>query len=170
MHFNPAALKRAMSENLVSGMSLDSLAKLEAVCIPCLAGKMHSNPFPSTGHSTPDILGLVHMDLVGPMPVWTYSGFRYFVGFHNDASKFRTAYPLCSKDEALDAFVEFKAWAENQTGKRIKAIQDDKGGKFIGHRWDKLCSKHGIQRRHTTRNHPHVADTCHVNGSICEFI
>src|ERR1700742_2215325 len=63
MHFNPAALKRAMSENLVSGMSLDSLTKLEAVCIPCLAGKMHSNPFPSTGHSTPDILGLIHMDL-----------------------------------------------------------------------------------------------------------
>ena len=38
MHFNPAALKRAMSENLVSGMSLDSLAKLEAICGPCLAG------------------------------------------------------------------------------------------------------------------------------------
>ena len=136
MHFNPAALKRAMSENLVSGMSLDSLVKLEAVCIPCLAGKMHSNPFPSTGHSTPDILGLVHMDLVGPMPVRTHSGFCYFVGFHNDASKFRAAYPLRSKDEALGAFVEFKAWAENQTGKRIKAIQDDKGGKFISHRWD----------------------------------
>src|ERR1700761_3939154 len=64
MHFNPAALKCTMSENLVSGMSLDSLAKLEAICIPCLAGKMHSNPFPSTGHSTPDILGLVHMDLL----------------------------------------------------------------------------------------------------------
>src|SRR6201999_274281 len=64
MQFNPAALKRALSENLVSAMSLDSLAKLEAVCIPCLAGKMHSNPFPSTGHSTPDILGLIHMDLV----------------------------------------------------------------------------------------------------------
>ena len=86
------------------------------------------------------------MDLVGPMPVCTHSGFRYFVGFHDDASKFHTAYPLHSKDKALDAFVEFKAWAESQTGKRIKAIQDDKGGKFIGHQWDDLCSKHGIQR------------------------
>src|SRR6201999_1621696 len=84
MHFNPAALKCAMSKNLVSGMSLDSLTKLDSVCIPCLAGKMHANPFPSTGHSTPDILGLIHMDLVGPMPVRTHSGFRYFVGFHDD--------------------------------------------------------------------------------------
>src|ERR1700761_2373344 len=154
MHFSPAALKHAMSENLVSGMSLDSLARLDSVCIPCLARKMHANPFPSTGNSTPDILGLIHMDLVGPMPVCTHSGFRYFVGFHDDASKFRAAYPLRSKDEALDAFVEFKAWAENQTGKRIKAIQDDKGGKFIGHRWDNFCSKHGIQQRHMTKNHP----------------
>src|ERR1700761_2041680 len=122
MHFNPAALKRAMSKNLVSGMSLDSLTKLDSVCIPCLARKMHSNPFPSTGHSTPDILGLVHMDLVGPMPVCTHSGFRYFIGSHNNASKFCAAYPLHSKDKALDAFVEFKAWAENQTRKRIKAM------------------------------------------------
>src|ERR1700759_5078557 len=154
MHFNPAALKRAMSKNLVSGMSLDSLAKLEAVCIPCLAGKMHGTPFPSTGHSTPDILGLTHMNLVGPMPVCTHSGLRYFVGFHDNASKFHAAYPLHSKDEALDAFVEFKAWAENQTGKSIKAIQDNKGGEFISHRWDNFCSKHGIQRRHTTQNRP----------------
>jgi len=36
-------------------------------------------------------------------------------------------YVLKSKDQALDAFVKFKAEAENVTGEKIKALRSDRG-------------------------------------------
>jgi transposase InsO family protein len=114
---------------------------------------MHADPFPSTGTVTAGILDLVCADLV-QMPVRTASGFRYFVGFHDDASSFHAVYLLRKKSETFDAFRQYKAWAEKQTGRKIKAFQDDKGGEFIGRVWDALFAEEGIERRHTTRNRP----------------
>ena len=41
-------------------------------------------------------------------------------------------YLLCSKDEALDAFKNFKAKVENQYGKHIKIVRSDRGGEYYG--------------------------------------
>ena len=42
-------------------------------------------------------------------------------------------YFLKTKDgkAALDAFEEYKAWAENQMGKCIKTLQTDGGGEYV---------------------------------------
>jgi transposase InsO family protein len=153
MHHHYAGLQRAIRDNLVTGVKIDSPAAPDPVCEPCLAGKMHADPFPSTGTVTAGVLDLVCADLV-QMPVRTASGFRYFVGFHDDCSDFHAAYPLKTKDETFDAFCHFKSWAELQTGRRIRAFQDDKGGEFVGGRWDALFAQCGIEVRHSTRNRP----------------
>jgi transposase InsO family protein len=114
---------------------------------------MHSEPFRTTGTITAGLLDLVHADLVY-MPNRTASGFQYFVAFHDDASDWHAVYLLKTKDETFDAFCKFKAWAENITGCKIKAFHDDKGGEFIGRRWDALFAECGIEARHSTRNRP----------------
>jgi len=80
------------------------------------------------------------------------SGYRYFIEFHDDPSSYHAAYPLRKKSEAFDAFLTFKAYAENQTGRKIKVFQDDKGGEFMSNEFTDFIAKAGIAPRHTTRN------------------
>ena len=114
---------------------------------------MHARSFPSTGTVTTQLLELVHGDLV-EMPVRTAQGFRYFVGFHDDASSYHAVYLLRKKSDTFDAFMEFKAYAERLTGKQSRVLQDDKGGEFTGLRWDAMYAQTGIKPRHTTRKRP----------------
>ena len=47
-HHNYAGINMMISKNMVDGLVLDSKAKPDPICEPCLAGKMHANPFPSS--------------------------------------------------------------------------------------------------------------------------
>ena len=38
---------------------------------------------------------------------------------------------LKHKDEQFDAFKTYKAWAERQTGRKLKTIRTDRGGEFL---------------------------------------
>jgi hypothetical protein len=52
----------------------------DPICEPCLAGKMHSNPFPSSQWRASRPLELIHTD-VHQVPYPSFSGFRYWVSF-----------------------------------------------------------------------------------------
>jgi len=68
--------------------------KPDIVCEPCLAAKMHSNPFPSSPSRSTKPLELVHSDLPGPLPVATREGYRYWITFLDDATSYRAAMHL----------------------------------------------------------------------------
>ena len=61
---------------------------------------------------------------------------------------------LKTKDQALDAFVKFKAEAENVTGEKIKTLRSDRGGEFIVGTFSEVCERVGIQRHFTTPYSP----------------
>jgi transposase InsO family protein len=63
-------------------------------------------------------------------------------------------YLLKRKSKAFDAFKLFKAMVEKQYSAVIRLFHEDKGGKYIGHKWDTFCGEHGIWRKHTTRATP----------------
>jgi len=49
MHHHLGGLKRAIRDKLITGVKITSLATPDPICEPRLAGKMHSDGFPSTG-------------------------------------------------------------------------------------------------------------------------
>ena len=51
--------------------------------------------------------------------------------------------------EVLQKFREFKALAENQTGRRIKALHSDNGGEYTSKEFDAFCVLEGIKRQLT---------------------
>ena len=124
-------IAKMQKDNLVTGMTFTSSHKPDVVCEPCLAGKMHSNPFLSSPSCSTKPLELVHSDLHGPLPVAMREGYRYWITFLDDATSYRAAMRLKCKSQALDAFKLFKAAAENQLDAKIKELQDDKGGEYI---------------------------------------
>jgi len=170
MHHHLGGLKRAIRDKLITGVKITLLATPDPICEPCLAGKMHSDGFPSTGTITPGILDLVHSDLV-TMPVRSASGYLYWLGFHDDASSFHAVYPLKTKGETFAAFKLFKAWAEKLTGRKIKAFQEDKGGEYMSNDFDAYLRAEGIERRHTTRNRPQQNGSAErANRTIMEAV
>ena len=56
---------------------------------------------------------------------------------------------LRNKDEALEAFEDYKSKAENKYNKRIKEFFTDNGGEYINKRFKILAAKYGIEH-HTT--------------------
>ena len=153
-HHGYADIAKMEREEMVTGIRIESKQKPDPICEPCLAGKMHSNPFPSSPSRSTTPLELIHTDLHGPLNVSTREGYRYWITFIDDCTSFRTSYLLKRKSEAFEAFKSFKAYAENQLNVKIKSMQDDKAGEYMSKAFIKFCDDCGIVRRHTVRNRP----------------
>ena len=95
-----------IKDNLVDGLVLDSKAKTNPICEPCLAGKMHANPFPSSMNRTTELLELIHSDVfyVGTPSV---GGYNYWAIFVDDYSRNKVAVPMKRKSDTFAAFKDF---------------------------------------------------------------
>jgi len=152
-HLGHERLARLVKQNLVSSLPLE-IPSESPFCVSCLDGKQKRFPFSHTGTRRSELLELVHSDLHGPLPVRTQSGYQYWITFIDDMSRFRRVYLLKKKSEAFDAFKLYHAWAEKQTGFKLKAFRDDKGGEYMSTEWEKYMAEHGIERQHTTQATP----------------
>ena len=153
-HFHLTGIRELSSSDLVTGIKLNSSQQADPICEPCLSGKLNAAPFPPSQNCAPKPLRLVHSDVHGPLPVRTSSGYRYWVTFIDDATRFRSVVLLKAKSETFSAFKQFKAFAENQTGEKIGALRDDKGGEYMSNEMEAFCIEQGIERQHTVRNRP----------------
>ena len=78
------------------------------------------------------------------MSVQSFSGKRYLLTFIDDLSRKVFVYFLRTKDEVYDHFVNFKAFAENQTDKKVKILRSYNGGENISNAVDKFLKQNGI--------------------------
>ena len=72
---------------------------LESVdaCKPCLMGKMTKTPFSGTTGRATYLLEIIHTDVCGPMSVDARSGYRYFLTFIDDLSRYGYIYLMKHK-------------------------------------------------------------------------
>ena len=82
------------------------------------------------------------------------SGVEYFITFIDNHSRKTWIYFLKTKDEVFDRFKEFKALVENSTGKKIKILRSDNGGKYIDKNFTEFCAREGIKREWTAPYNP----------------
>jgi len=98
----------------VTGITLESKKLQDPICQPCLVGMMHANPFPMMNNHMSVPLKLVHLD-VHDVNHHTFTGYRYWVTFIDDHSHYQFVFPIKRKSEVLQAFKNFKAYAETQS-------------------------------------------------------
>ncbi|CAI7730585.1 unnamed protein product [Closterium sp. NIES-53] len=100
-------------------------------------------------------LELVHMDLVGPLPVQGHKGERYFLTIVDDWSRLMWAYALKQKDHAASTIKEdWLPFVEKQAECVVKRIRTDRGGEFLGAEPTAWLKKQGIQRELITAYSP----------------
>ena len=63
VHHHLADVKALLNRNLVTGMTMDLKTAPDPICEPCLTGKMHANPFPSSSWRATRPLELVHSNV-----------------------------------------------------------------------------------------------------------
>ena len=75
------------------------------------------------GNCTKEVLELVHTDLCGPMNIRERGGYKYFITFIDDYSRYGYIYLLHRTSECFDKFKEYKDRKEKQhLGKCIKSL------------------------------------------------
>ncbi|GJR38489.1 retrotransposon protein, putative, ty1-copia subclass [Tanacetum coccineum] len=86
---------------------------------------MTRKSFPHRPERAKDLLGMIHIDVCGPLRHVSRQGASYFITFIDDYSRYGYVYLLKHKHEVFETFKVFKNEVENQLGKTIKAIRSD---------------------------------------------
>ncbi|KAJ4774690.1 Gag/pol [Rhynchospora pubera] len=135
------------------------------MCTDCSLAKSHKLPFSCSNSLSVAPLDLIHADVWGPAPVVTSNGFRYYVVFIDDCTKFVWIFFLHSKDEVLQVFTNFKLQVENLMSSTIKILRTDGGTEFktIAKRFPQLvhqitCPYTPEQNGVTERKHRHIVE------------
>jgi len=152
-HLNWQSMLLMLRSNAVAGLNFRRNESLPA-CETCASGKMTSILFPERGKRTSAPLEIVHADVCGPMRTPSHGGARYFLTFTDDFSRWTEVYFLKYKSEVSSKFLEYKHYAETQTGRKIKALQSDNGGEFRNSTMDGILKEFGIRHRLST---PHTS-------------
>ncbi|CAI7913088.1 unnamed protein product [Closterium sp. NIES-54] len=153
-HVAMPLLKQLEKDGAVKGLKLNGQPPNDN-CEICLLSKFTRFPFHSVTGRSKKPLELVHMDLVGPLPVQGHKGERYFLTIVDDWSRLMWAYPLKQKDHAASTIKEdWLPFIEKQAECVVKRIRTDRGGEFLGAETMVWLKKQGIQRELTTAYSP----------------
>lgn len=108
---------------------------LPFICEPCTMAKASEFPFSSVNKRSDNPFELVHMDLWGPSPILSKSGFRYYACIVDDYTRFTWLILLKSKSDFYQQFLLFEKFVERQFNTVIKSVQCDGGGEFVNHQF-----------------------------------
>ncbi|XP_070031723.1 uncharacterized protein [Nicotiana tomentosiformis] len=143
-HANFSLLNKLIQKDLVRGFP-NSKFKEHKVCDACARGKLVKSSFkPKKDVSTSNSLGLLHMDLCGPMRVPSMGGKRYIFVIVDDYSRFTWTLFLRTKDETFEVFVAFVKKIQVKMESKVSCIRSDHGTEFDNAKFDELCSENGI--------------------------
>ena len=137
------------------------------VCDACQRGKSHQLSYSASSRVSTMPLELIHSDVWGPA-VSSSGGFKYYVSFIDDYSRFCWIYLLKHKSDVEQVFYAFQAHVERLLSSKIKAVQSDWGGEY--HKLHRYFQRTGISHRvscpHTSqqngvaeRKHRHLVET-----------
>jgi hypothetical protein len=91
-------------------------------------GKMIKTPFSGIMERATDLLEIIHTDVCGPMSISTRGGYRYFLTFTDELSRYGYVYLMKHKSETFEKFKEFQNEVENHRNRKIKFLRSDRGG------------------------------------------
>lgn len=121
-----------------------TFATSNSLCAPCQLGKSKRLPFqPSTRSSTAP-LELIHCDIWGPAPVVSSLGYKYYILFIDDFTKFHWIYPISTRYESLMCFQHFKNLNEKLLSHSIKLFQTDGALELVKGRFKDFLDQFGI--------------------------
>ena len=153
-HINLQMLQIMLERNVISGLPKLKVCEMGRACEACQLGKQNRQPFRNEGYISKGLLDLVHSDVWGPTKNTSISGKRYYVTFTDDCSRRTWVYFMKETSEVFEWFQKFKSLVEKQTGRKIKCLQSDDGGKYLSKEFSEFLYREGIRRQFSCRFTP----------------
>jgi len=144
-HASYSGLKSVVKAN--DGIKLNKIE--ESKCTVCIKGKQTRVPNHQEGTRAKELLEIVHSDVLGPLKRKSFSGRRFLVTFIDDYSRKVFVYPIKNKFNVFDCFVQFKTYAENQCGRKVKILRTDNGKEYVNNKFSQYLQKNGIVHQKT---------------------
>ncbi|KAM1903508.1 hypothetical protein ACFX13_041010 [Malus domestica] len=80
------------------------------MCQSCLEDKFCKLPFSPSVNKSVIPFEVVHSDLWGPAPCVSVDGYRYYVTFIDECTKYSWIFPLVNKSDLCATFIGFYAY------------------------------------------------------------
>ena len=140
-------------------------------CEACIYGKAIRKSVPKIckGKRATIFGGEVYSDLWGKSSVESKGGKSYMDTYIDDKTRLTHVYFLQMKDKQPDVYKGYKAWVENHMGVRIKVLNSDQGGEYLGTDFAVYLKSRGTLQKlsvHDTHQESGVAEHC--NRTIVE--
>jgi transposase InsO family protein len=172
-HIAISSARKLIESGAVTGVNLDPSSK-EAACDACIFAHATRQPVPKVqiSPSAQHFGDEIHTDVWGPSSTPTRQGRKYFITFTDDATRYTVTFLMRTKDEVLEAYKSFEAWALTQQHfKGIKALRSDRGGEYLSKGFDKHLAAAGTACRLTTHDMPQLnGATERLNRTLLECI
>jgi transposase InsO family protein len=156
-HISVDTIRSLVRTNAVTGLHLiDPIPSSPLICDSCDYAKATRKTIrkESTTPLASSFGDEIHSDVWGPSPTSSLGGRRYYITFTDDHTRFTRLELLRTKDEALQAYKTFAAWALTQHGAKIKRLRSDRGGEYTGNNFSDFLKSEGTERRLTTHDTP----------------
>lgn len=118
----------------------------------------------------------MHTNVWGPAPTTSCQERKYFITFTDGATWYTTIFLLHIKDEALEAYKFYKAWATTQLHwKAIKVLHSDREGEYLSKVFNEHLAKVGMGRKLMPHDTPELNGVakhlnCTLLKQICTFM
>ena len=153
-HASLATLQKMQKCGAVANLDVPDTAETNLPCTGCAQGGLTCKPFISGSMPRArGVLDIVHSDLAESSQA-THCGKRYAVSYIDDYSGYSAMYFLTAKSQQPAAYAQFKAWAETQTGKKIKVLHCDRGGEYYSKAFKAQLRADGTQLDYTVAYSP----------------
>lgn len=113
-------------------------------CTKCVQGKMHRLAFKSRKIHRATTPGQMIFSDVGSFETVSREGYKYFITFVDDCSKYIAVFPMKCKSYVFQCFKVFQATFEKSGDRPILALTTENGGKYLSTQFSQYLSVNGI--------------------------
>jgi transposase InsO family protein len=156
-HASRSQLKYLVEQGIIKDFNLVELKNYKLGCVACEKGKMTRMSFSKRKDRNSTCIGdVIHSDVCGPITPIALGGYRYFVTFTDDYSRFTWVTLIKHKDEVFSLFKNLYNELKTQKGVKIKKLVSDGGGEYISRVFENYLLKKGIESEFTPKNTPQM--------------
>lgn len=135
------------SDYVLHKLCIPLVSNKNSHCTACNLSKSTRLPFNVRDCRSIAPLHIIHSDIWGPSPVVSRAGYRYFITFIDDYSRFTWMYPLSHRSQAYESFRHFKSHVENLFSTKIKQFQCDGAPELVKGSLRQYLDESGISLR-----------------------